>query len=184
MPLLTSSFLAFVLPVAGTLAPPQAITQIRANYAAVNAQIGAGQYRRQHREGRGCGDSFGSYDRWLDGRGQTRRLSAEETFDDLPGGMTTLTSVWFDAAGRADFVLYQSTEYEYDLQVNKDGSVTSRGLKSKAQTAEMRVYFDDRGRVIRQLNRFPMTPQDASTLTEQFRTLIKTPWARLQIGRC
>ncbi|ANC71525.1 hypothetical protein [Deinococcus radiodurans] len=182
MPLLTSGFLAFVLPAAGALAPTPAITQIRANYAAVNAQIEAGHYRRQHRDSQGCGDSTGSYDRWLDRNGKTRRLRSEVTFEDTPGGMTALTSVWFDAAGRPDFVLYQNTEYKYDIQVNKDGSITDRGVKSRAQTAEMRVYFDDQGRVIRQLNKFPMTKQEAGALLQEFRTLIGTPWAQLRVG--
>ncbi|ADY26654.1 hypothetical protein Deipr_1516 [Deinococcus proteolyticus MRP] len=146
--LLAALALAALAPAQAQATPP-AIQAIRDNYAAVNAQIAAGQYRKSVVEGRACGDFYETRTRWKDGRGVLRRYQTVTDGTTYAGDTRFTTEFWFDAAGRRDFVLM------------KRRSTPSE----RAGDYELRVYYNDAGAVIRTLSQ-PQLPQ------EEIRTLL------------
>ena len=166
-------------------ADPPAIVQIRANYAAVNASIGAQKYRKQSGEVGGCGDFSTVYTRWLDPRGTVRRLDEKVYGDSVSAGAEFFSSFWFDAAGRLDFALYQQTRYDYRVAPDRKGvsqPVLKNGQPVVAKVRpeiELRVYFGDQGRVLRTLNKYPLSAQKTAEVVKLLRQTAATPWTKL-----
>lgn len=185
------SRLRYVLALGGALAltaqatDPPTIVQIRANYVAVNASIGAQKYKRQSGEVAGCGDFYTVYTRWLDPRGTVRRLDEKVYGDSVSAGSAFFSSFWFDAAGRLDFALYQQTRYDYKIVPDKNGvnqPVLKNGQPVVADVrpeVELRVYFDDQGRVLRLLNNYPLGAQETAEVVRMLRHTAAAPWKKL-----
>ncbi|MDO4245486.1 MAG: hypothetical protein Q4C89_05650 [Deinococcus sp.] len=185
------SSLRYVLALGGALAvtaraaDPPTIVQIRANYAAVNASIGAQKYKKQSGEVAGCGDFYRVYTRWLDSRGTIRRLDEKVYGDSVSAGSEFFSSFWFDAAGRLDFALYQQTRYDYKIVPDKNGvnqPVLKNGQPVVAKVrpeVELRAYFDDQGRVLRLLNNYPLGAQETAEVVRMLRHTAATPWKSL-----
>lgn len=179
--LVGATALALALPGARAADPPT-IVQIRANYNAVNAQIEQGRYRAQRKEVRLCGDSVVSYTRWLDGRGVVRRLTAEQIDDAMNASTNTLTSLWFSASGRLGFVLYQSSDETYDVYTDAQGRIVNNGMTGRHETAELRVYFDSAGRVVRTLSKYAMPNNELAAHIADFKKMAAQPWGSLTGG--
>lgn len=155
--------------IAGAIDSAQ-IIQIRHNYATVNRELAAHYYRKQIKDGPVCGDISSEYARWIDSHGKVRKMAVNVYGDSIALGFTEKYELWFDTAGRLDFVLFRKTHN------------TGEYLQTQKQIVEMRAYYNEQGQVLRFLNKYPISKTDVKTHSEQFKKLALDGWQTADKG--
>lgn len=138
------------------------IVQIRQNYLTVNQELNL--YHKEYKDGPVCGDISSDYTRWLDRRGQVRKLMVNYYNDSVALGFTQKYELWFDQEGRLNFVLFRKTENMGEY------------LQTQKQVIEMRAYYDSKGQIIKILNKYPMAKAEEQNHIQDFKKMAVKGW--------